>query len=293
MTLSVGIAGNCQARGIRRAVEAMLPDCRTVWIGDGWIFNVDEAKRQKCADDLAACDVVFMQPWGKQYGPVALEAIRAKKPDVITYPYLGFTGFHPDCTHVRLDGKQMGGGIGPYHSAIIAASFLAGLTEQRAEMLFNAYTYASLGYLDQFEASAKTLLRDTRAHGFDLTEFAELKRGVFMHVINHPAISILQEMAKQGLMRAGVAPGEINTAPHDELAEGAIWPIYPELAKRLKLEGSLNFIRKEESHFSLSEFIAHCYASYGKLGREFTSPSIDRALAFIRQHVQQDISMAA
>ncbi len=287
MTLSIGVVGNCQARGLQSILEKAVPGCRTVLVGDGWIFRVDEAKRHQFAADLAACDVVFMQPWGQQFGPLSLEAIKAKTDKVVACPYLGFSGFFPDCTHVRLDGKQvMSSGIGPYHSAIVAAAYLEGLPEWRAEMLFNAYTYASLGYFDQYEASAQFLLRDSSRLGFDLTDFTSLRRGVFMHTINHPVIGILAEIARQGLARHGIAFQDPGDSLHDQLGEGAVWPVYPEIARKLNVPGSQEFVVARNQVQSYREFIDSCYETYRRLKREFSAPAIDRARAFIRARVR-------
>ena len=63
-----------------------------------------------------------------------------------------------------------------------------------------------------------------------------------MHIVNHPKIEVLAQLAQLGAKQAGLsgalAPPE---GVPDRLARCQTWPVYPELARRLGVPGSLTF----------------------------------------------------
>ncbi|QLQ20911.1 MAG: hypothetical protein HZT43_19610 [Exiguobacterium profundum] len=84
-----------------------------------------------------------------------------------------------------------------------AGAFKVSLPAERAEKLFNAYTYRSLGYLDGMISNEPFAL-EARREGFDFEDFFRCKHGVYMHTINHPKMSIVLEMTRQALSKSGI-----------------------------------------------------------------------------------------
>ena len=185
------------------------------------------------------------------------------------------------------EGVPVEGPLGSYHSALATAAWFEGLPESRAAGLFNAYAYAKLGYFDAFEAGA-SYLKSAAMVDYDLTGWTRRDR-VFMHTINHPSIELSAEIARQALDRLGLHRLAAIGLPRDPLAEGVIWPLYPEIAERLGI-GS-------DGH--RPDFSALVVANYAALntavgddpkdtltsGGPVESSAIDRARGFIRGEV--------
>lgn len=295
------VLGNCQAQGLSDWMRVMVDGAvienasiAGVAPGDptalGWPASIE------------AADTTFCQLTDEQlttYGLALPETLARAGKTYVPLPVVAFKGFQPDCTYVFTGGQPAVGAMGPYHSAIAAAAFLEGLSTERALGLFNTFAYAALGYFDEFDAACTVLKEKSLAMGLDLS--AALQRGApaFMHTINHPSISILGEIARQGLARAGLeAHGEVP-APHDHLGDSFRWPIYPEIAARLDLPGSLSFQRSNAGHLDVVDLRTLVEATYASLkalqgssgpisldqDRPMATPVIERAQAFIRRHV--------
>ena len=295
------VLGNCQAQGLSEWMRAMVDgvvienaSIAGVAPGDptalGWPALID------------AADTIFCQLTDEQltaYGLPLPEAVVMTGKTYVPLPVVAFKGFQPDCTYVFTGGQPAVGAMGPYHSAITAAAFLEGLSAERAIGLFNTFTYAALGYFDEFDAAYTVLKEKALAMGLDLS--AALQRGApsFMHTINHPSTWILGEVARQGLARAGLDAKRDVPAPHDHLGDSFRWPIYPEIAARLDLAGSLSFQRSNAGHLDVVDLRTLVEATYASLealqaaggpisldqDRPMATPVIERAQAFVRRHV--------
>lgn len=282
-----GVIGNCQKRGFAHSLKAMVPGATLVEVHLATVRASDDAAKQEFVKALQGCDVVFTQPVeGQQFGALATERIKALVPRTIVYPNITFAGFHPDCSYFYKNEKVIETPTHHNSSSIVAGAFLAGLPIERVAPLFNAYTFASLGYFGEFKHQKLQLLKRTAALGFDL-ESLFAGQGVFMHMINHPKIGVLFELARQSLIMAGYSPVPA-AAPEDELAQQVRWPVYPEIGQKLGLtESSLEF-GSYGKDLSLTSFISGSYDSYARLGGtegEFFSPAARRAELFIRAEV--------
>jgi hypothetical protein len=288
--MKIGVFGNCQAPGFAASIKDLT----------GWephTYRIQEARAasaeelQKESDAMAACDVVFSQPSisATEYGPLSFEALKERCARLIPYPHIAFTGLHPDCHYIRPDGVAMTGPMGPYHSAIVAASFQEGLSPERVSALFNKYAYALLGYLST-NPERQPLVRDAKAYGYDFTSFLQGSRGVFMHTPNHPAINVIFDAARQALCIAGLlSPANDRSVamPRDILLDSVVWPVYPEIAHAFGIpEREVVFqIRSTKPRMRLEEFIARAYEAYRAFAKPFTTAQIEAARTFIRSEV--------
>ena len=62
-----------------------------------------------------------------------------------------------------------------------------------------------------------------------------------MYSINHPRIACVRDVARCVLARAGIQAVYDDALPQDNLANGPIFPVYPEIGARLGVQGSLLF----------------------------------------------------
>ena len=233
--MKIGVLGNCQAHGVAQCLRLFAPEvdvvARSVSLADG-----DRAEViAEIAAEMAACDLALIQTLEDVQPRLTVlfeTALAQSGPHARRWPPIIFRGFHPDCVYVMREGQATDGLVGPYHSALLCAAWAEGLPPERAARLFNAFAYAALGYVDAFDQAAALLDGQARRHGFDLSAFLEAPAAPFMHTVNHPRIEILQAVAAQTLDLAGVARSMTASMPDDDLAQGPIWPAYPELAQR-------------------------------------------------------------
>jgi hypothetical protein len=236
--MRVGVVGNCQSGVMASLLTAMLPDTEIVHHS---ITQPKEAYGDMAAD-LATCDVIISQFVSPEYGPLSTKALTDAPNRLIMVPNLAFTGFFPDITYLF---NQTGAFISPagfYHSKIIIASFMLGLTPARTAKLFNAYIYHQLGYFDEFDMAEEHFESTAANCGFTLRVKDLMHKGVFMHTINHPALSATESLTLEAAEIAGLSPRTDYAPLTDVMIEDTIWPVYPEIASRIGLsEGSMIF----------------------------------------------------
>lgn len=285
----IGVVGNCQARGIARGIAGMLEGVETTVISVGRLRTASEEDKSAWLSALQDCDVVLCQ-WPEfhfieRFSFERLDEIGLK---VIKYPSIVFAGLHPDCVTIAIPEGRIHGPMWTYHSAIVAAAFLEGLPPDRAEGLFNAFTYASLGYFDAYEVGAQSFRDMAQNLGYDVEGM--LSRPKMMHTVDHARIETLQDVTLQALAKLNLPVRWPVHMPRDDLAT-FIWPVYPEIAAAVGVEGSLQFQSwRYESDppgprmLSLREFVQESYAALEGVGA-FTRPQIARARSYIQEYV--------
>ncbi|MBX3477080.1 MAG: hypothetical protein KF910_05705 [Brevundimonas sp.] len=283
--MRIGVLGNCQAAGLGAWLQAGSPGIETcVHIVNRFDFR-DPAVVAGVVAELAACDRVLIQNMGETQ-PALTALVHGARDAVgdggLLWPVISFDGLHPDCVYVLRDDAPIDGAMGPYHSALACAAWQEGLAPARALGLFNAFAYAALGYFDAFDSAAARLLDRAGRLGFDLGSLVT-PPGVFMHTVNHPTIHALAPVAEQALDRLGLARVARPTPPPDTLAASAIWPVYPEIARRLDLSAAA---------LDLAALVAAEYAALdrdrdarGPFDYAETTPAVARARAFIRERL--------
>lgn len=296
------LLGNCQADTMAGWMRSAAPG---IDFQSGSIAGVapgDPNAKAAWSAAIASADVVFSQMADAhmaQFGLPAEAEITAAGKRFMRLPVVAFKGFQPDCTYVFIDGHPLSGAMGPYHSAIAAAAFLEGLSAERALGLFNAFVYAALGYFSEYEAAATVLGEQAAEMGLDLGTYLQPGAPVFMHTVNHPAVSILGQVAMQALARTGVSPHPVETPPHDHLGDSYRWPVYPEIAQRLGVAGGLTFQGCDgaDDRIDLRTVVEATYAAMAAAAaaaggvivldqdKPMATPVIERAQDFIRRHV--------
>jgi hypothetical protein len=282
----VAFFGNCQTAGIVGALTALCPAAKV----EGFHVGPHFTGRRELLARLAEFDLIIahIRPDGDDelFDPATL---RSRCPRVVFMHSILFTGFHPDIARVSYCGELLSGPMDVYHSAIIAAAYSLGLEASRVPRLFNALTYAKLGYFDHFSAAKEEFLAQHLEAGFDLGPHFErwLSDGPFMYVINHPRIDVLSTMATLAASQGGLV--EEDAAPpasvEDALAHYAHWPVYPELGRRIGAAGSLQFERSRavvssgtEPVVPLPQLVEGFYEIYAAHpGLTFDSPRIEAA----------------
>lgn len=282
--MRIGILGNCQASGFAASVQALAPQAELVTVQ--LTALPEEGEYLAEADSLTECDVVIGQPLRhERWGALQLSRLEPRLRRLILFPSLVFAGFHPDCVYVNgAEGQMLRGVVGDYHSALCVAAFLEGLPADRTIRLFNAYTFAALGYLSTHEAELARLGKVLQSIGYDPSPILARSQGMFMHTVNHPRIGPIFAIARQAIEKLGLTAASDARLPIDELAAGSHWPLYPEIGRRLGVEGPSLF-RTLNGSFGIAEAVSRYYALYAASAPASWPPSVNRARAFIRQEV--------
>lgn len=274
----IAVLGNCQAHGVLQALRLYLPDARVSLI-DTAVLRRSYGTLDRLDRHLAGFDHVFAQffPDGFVAGGDA-NALVARRPRIRLFPTILFTAFHPDSVLVGDVASLSQSGlinspVGPYHSAIALCGYVEGLSVAATLGLFRDEVFSGLGYYDAWDESMAYMLRASRDIGFGLeNELARWsRRGCFMHVINHPKLFVLAEIARRLATEAGLDPIEAKAEDYlaDDLVADAIWPVYPAIAARYGLAGTDLFKRKSRGTarpavFGLADFVAASHATYAR-----------------------------
>jgi hypothetical protein len=131
--------------------------------------------------------------------------------------------------------------------------------------LFNSFTYARLGYFDEYRLAVGQLRRIGEFMEVDLVNCLPrwLESGCFMYSFNHPRMIVLLDLARLLLKRASVSPAVVYIDPGSVRGDlsGVTWPVYPEIAKRLGVPGDLAFKLRNRT-ITLEQMIKGSFDSY-------------------------------
>lgn len=267
--MSVVVLGNCQARGFARCLNAIAGPLNPV------VVQIRAIDRH--TETIRAAEIVFCQP-------DSLGELETKVSGrLVMFPRIVTMELHPDCSCQPL---QAQGAMGAHHSVLMAAAYAVGLSPERAERLFNRYMFARLGYFDIMRRHRRASLRQAAKYGYDLDEFFRAVSGAYMYSLNHPRIDLLYELALQAAKKAGLGIRK-GKAPRDDLIDGLIWPVYPELAPP-GIEGGYEFKPPQsDATMSLAEFIERSFQTFARAPQILEVEAIRRAAAVLRHELQR------
>jgi hypothetical protein len=291
------VIGNCQTEGFRDALRAYFPAADVAWFSVG----VPGAGRRAAEFEagLDRCDRVFAQPVEHPHlGPLRFSELKRRHgPRLSVIPTIAFTGFHPDCVYLNDGQGALRGPMGAYHSALAAGAHAAGLDAARTCRLFNALLFGRLGYFAQYETSVGLLRAYFASLGLDLGDRPDAAWGrgaAFMHTINHPNALVIADLCTlilSGLGIRAIDPLVLREVMGDRLVGQPVWPVYPEIARRIGVPGSHLFraaITEGQGIrvMDLAGFVGRSFAHYDRQAdrvREAVrrSRAVQRVLAFL------------
>lgn len=240
--MKITVIGNCQAFSFADYARHVLPAVEATLL-DPFLLN-DDAHIDYCVTALETADHVFAQPMGMGRQPAVRAAVEAAAAKTVEWPGFGFDGFQPDQFYLYdADRKFVRTPMGDYNSLLVAAAFAGGRSPAQTERLFNSLSYARLGYFEAFGKARAAARKWLERYGIDFDTVLDrwLAEGSFMLTINHPRMIVVAEIARRAMAQAGLAIEDDGSLPVDPLAR-LIWPVYPEIARRIGVPGSLDFV---------------------------------------------------
>jgi AraC-like DNA-binding protein len=187
--------------------------------------------------------------------------------DNVTWvPGFNFSAFHGDLTYASCNGMQVKTALDDYNSRIILTAYKAGLGPNQVLKLFNIETFKKIGYLDLYEQSKADLIEEYRRYGLDIRDAytSWMRSCIFLHSINHPNINVVYDIALLIAKKIGLNVRTHGFRPHDNLVNGAIFPVYPEIAEHYGFDNGSYFFKAFSGFqtLSLTEFVADSYERY-------------------------------
>lgn len=273
--------GNCQTRPIATCLQAMCPDVTFTGLELPSLLVQGFIRRDRHLHArLQQYDRILAHP-------EAARMISDTFPDLserlVRFPMVTFPAYHPDLVYIRTtqDGhnQHLLGPLGHYNSALALWGYQQRLSVDETVALFNEDTYNTLGYFHFWQSSRQSLIDDGAAGSVPLGELLDRwsRRGVFMHSINHPKPWVMADLAQILLQRLDLtctrAAGEYIS---DEFATGPVWPVYPEVAARLGVEGGNYLFKVEEGRHApekpvvmldLRQFVSQSFDAWSQYTR--------------------------
>lgn len=190
-------------------------------------------------------------------------------------PSIQFDAYHPDICFVGARGQLINGPMGAYHSMIALAGFRAGLSAERTRALFRRDIFERSGFFSRWESERKKLLESFAAHGLDIADSFRTwsRRESFMYGIDHSKARPIRDIARVFLRQCGIETNQTDIVPADVIMAGCCFPVYPEVAEVLGVEGSYMFKPHQDYRLiSLEKFIEQSFALYGNYSPEEILP---------------------
>lgn len=252
------LLSNCQAIGLANCLTLLNTDLQV----DAYDPVAYSREAKAIAGRLDAYDRIIVAPAIEKTLDLAL----GESDRVWRLPTFNFTGFHPDHCNLIVDGSWTGGPLSGNFSALCYAAYAHGLKPGKALELFCDEVYRQAGYLGQWPLLRAGFIERFSNYGFDISRiFVEWSRsaGGFAYVPSHPKIECLDGMARLLLERAGLPAERCNFLPHDNLANGVVFPVYPGIASSLGVDGNFHFKpARQYRHIGLEQFVTESYAFF-------------------------------
>jgi hypothetical protein len=262
------VLSNCQTVGLANCLQAQAPGIAVVPLDPGR-FN---KRRWRANAQMRSYDRLLIYP------PIKAEVPRARIDRIashVSLPIITFRAYHPDLIYLHHRGRPLSGPISHYHSAIAFACYREGMSAADAADRFNGPFYERCGYLGLWTTERDRLLAAFTAEGLDLAPYFAGwgRRSAFMYSYNHPRIGPLYDMASAVLAAAGIPPRRSDLVPHDNLANSAIFAVYPEIGETLGVNGHDEF-RPAGTYRSMTlrNYVERCFALYATLDMEDVIP---------------------
>lgn len=257
------VISNCQTVGLSNCLQAQAINIQITGVdaqmfkSDPDRFNFEMGKYSTLFIDEGTKSLIA-SPWINDI------------PNHVALPVVIFRAFHPDIVYLLHDGVAVEGAAHHYHSAIVYACFRAGMSIKETISRFNGNFMERCGYMNMWLPERDRLVEEFSGFGIDIAAQIRTwgRHGAFMHSINHPRIHVLHDIAAELLRARGCTPFPGSVMPHDNLAAGALFAVYPEIGEVLGVAGS--YVFKDIHSYrpvDLKGFITGSFECYERIGR--------------------------
>ncbi|MGE6743772.1 WcbI family polysaccharide biosynthesis putative acetyltransferase [Allorhizobium pseudoryzae] len=262
------VLSNCQTFGLAHSLTLQYPEAAIDAV-DIWAYKsnvqVHDAK-------LNEYHRIIVHP---EFLDIPESAL-AGRHGLVIVPSVFFAAYHPDCCYAASSSGGINSPIGAYNSMICLAAYRKGLSLDQTLSMYNAKIYEVAGFFDVWQEDRTTILKKFTDYGLDLSSAFNTwgRYRPFMYSVNHPAIAVVFDIARQILKRMNIEPLDAGFYPHDNLANGPHFSVYPEIAEHCGVTGCGYFKKQGEYRLmSQEDFIRASYR--GLAGHEPKSIVVD------------------
>jgi hypothetical protein len=242
---NVLIISGCQGRMIADLMQSGggFGYVENIFLSNDQFNNFITSKGKSHETLLAWADIIYTQK------PRIFDVLQEDKslaPKTRLMPLAEYVGLQPDqcyLTDIR-SGKAIVGPMGEYQSAILAASFFAGLDVDTAVKAFNRDVYSQFGYEELASESKARFLSQEESTGYPLQSMLDRweSSGKWMRTINHPKKMVLTDLVRFALEQDGIEPiASFDEFVIDDLAANVDWPQYGGFYKAESENENLDF----------------------------------------------------
>ncbi len=254
------VISNCQTVGIANSLSLLCANV-TVEACDIWQLTKNRAHWEArlpefdqliILADIRHINVIDLSPYN----------------NITWFPSFLFRAFHPDLCYVTSPDGHIKTPMDEYNSCLAFAAYKSNLTLAQTRDLYTHEVYQAVGFYNFWQAEKEQLFR--RFDDFELdirSSFVHWARqGSFMYSGNHPKVNAVYDIATLIAQKIRGKHFKTTIRPHDNLAVGPIFPIYPEIAENLGLEDGSYLFKPISAYklFELDEFLEGSFGAYQK-----------------------------
>jgi hypothetical protein len=270
--LKIAVVGNCQALAWARCMEAVTREVSATGMELSRMIRSANWQEAEFLPVLSNNDVVFIHPH-PYMGELTETKNKHMRSKIRIIPPIAFSAFHPDLVYIAKPGGIFSGGpLGDYNSSLALYGWMSGMSVSQTVQLFTDEVYQKLGFYDYWDSSKDALLKIGKDSGLPLDILFDswTRQGCFMHSINHPKQFVIADLARAILNQLGIStiPGAEQFI-HDHFSDGPVWPVYPEVGRRLGIEGNYLFKMPlgvgdggNPVMLDLEEFVGGCHRAF-------------------------------
>ncbi|WP_410211798.1 WcbI family polysaccharide biosynthesis putative acetyltransferase [Aquirhabdus sp.] len=254
------VISNCQTVGIANSLSLLCANVTVepcdIWQltknREYWEAKLPEYDQLIILADIRHINVIDLSPYQ----------------NITWFPSFLFRAFHPDLCYVTSPDGHIKTPMDEYNSCLAFAAYKSNLTIDQTRNLYNNEVYQAVGFYNFWQAEKEQLFR--RFDDFDLdirNSFVQWARqGSFMYSGNHPKVNAIYDIATLIARKIRGKHFETTIRPHDNLAVGPIYPIYPEIAENLGLKDGSYLFKPISAYklFDLDEFLEGSFGAYEK-----------------------------
>lgn len=263
---SIGIIGNCNIGGMGRAASALTG--AEITLHNIEAISQKMARPEEVAGLLSEHDLVLGIDYPSHLagGSDALKSLLGTR--FRSMPAFVFPAFQPDMMYLNVRDSSgvlqiIPSPVGQNSSSLVVFGYLQGLSVDQTCRLFCEEAYRELGYLDAWEPSVKDFVARFGLQ-YERHVITWSRRGCFTYTINHPRNFVIFDLTRELLAQdAKSLEIDLGSVLPDDLQTGTVWPVYPEIAARYGIEGSLLFKPHwQDRLLDLQTFVCDSFARY-------------------------------
>lgn len=261
--MRITVFGNCQTPVLSEFMGLQCPQAQMIPCPRVHLVPLDAPQEVYAAFDAA--DVVVHQPISDRFGPIGMDALKARFPDktYVSFPSIYFAGLSPQMINMNKLGRARGVAISGWHDTRVLRAYLSGLS---AEACVDLLANDTDDYRDDWDKAWATSRAYDQGVDIPVMDLVNdmLAEGPMFHVANHPGNALLWKVAQAVLTHLDLPVAAAKMPPVDVL-NGQTNIVPAGIPRRLGLDWTRDFPESDGKPIALADYVAGHYATYAGL----------------------------